>query len=550
MVNIWGNDPSSRIKLRESDDYLGKTDDPLPGPQTSPWISRFLHPLIVGIMVACIAQSLVKLIHQNAPGWQHALFIIAPIYTSFAGYATFQRIQNRFASGTESLRIQVFELVVIFILCKISTHLNLTIPALRLAAQQWFTDPLSFFDSQTILLFLISMAAWLASSATANDMYRISDPTLYVGEKSPLQRITNRFFTGGLIIIVVTAFASVNIADVITTNRSRVSGLIGNMLIYFMLGLFILGQINFTHHTGVWRLQRVRINTGLRLVWLRYSLIFLGIVTLIAFVLPTGYTVGLLDIVGYMINLFFFIANFIIFLLSVPFLLLIALLFPNRQSEVLVPETPVQVQPPQPSLPPAQNPWYEILRSVIFWALALVAIGYVLRGYFRDHPHIFAFLRNIHVRQWIKELIYAIRSFWDKLVVNIEKTMPRVIERIRQRRNRNDIKRLRKSGTGIRERVFHAYLSTLDIAQELGMGRKAAQTPYEYNKDLEPKLEDTAVKMTQLTEFFVKARYSKQPIHTSIVDTASETAKIIQDKLRTLRKGSIDASEDTKDTAS
>ncbi len=366
MVNLWRNDPVPNI--HESDDYLEMGEKPSTLPPVPPWVENFLQPIVIGVMVACISQSIAQLMRHMTPGWRHHFFLIAPILAALAGYATHHKIQKRFISSNESLRYQLDELVLMFLLIKISTHLNDTMPELIAHAQGWFTDPKTFFDGESILMFVLSLTAWFMAAATAKDLHTITDPTLYIGEKSPMQRISTRFFAGGIILLITTAFARVRFMELLQSDRPRVPGLILGILIYFMLGLFTLGQINYMHHTGLWHRQKVRVAEGMGLIWLRYSLFFLAVVTLIAFFLPTGYTMGLLDLVRYIFNIALFIANLVFFILSFPFLLLMSLLSKNTETEIPSMETPTAFQPPEVIASTSPNQWFEMLRSLLFWA--------------------------------------------------------------------------------------------------------------------------------------------------------------------------------------
>jgi len=151
----------------------------------------------------------------------------------------------------------------------------------------------------------------------------------------------------------------------------------------------------------------------------------------------------------------------------------------------------------------------------------------------------------MNLRIWLLSFWRGIKTLWHRVTSNIEKTMPQLLKRFRGRRFRQMVSRRRTLGTNLRENIMHAYLSTLDIAQEKGVGRKNTQTPYEYNTELEPQLEDTAETMSQLTEYFVKARYSQQSFTESTLNLVFEKSKIVQEKLREIDTLTSDQLSDT-----
>ncbi|TFG66545.1 MAG: DUF4129 domain-containing protein, partial [Anaerolineales bacterium] len=535
MINVWHNTPGRDSNIREPDDYLERKEKPPTLPPAPPWVENFLQPAVIGVMVACLSQSIAELMRQISPGWHHQFFLIAPILAALAGYATYRTIQKRLISGTESLRYQIFELVLIFVLCKITTHLTDTLPELTVKARGWFTDPVTFMDGETLLMFVLCATAWLAAAATGKDLFTISDPTLYIGEKNPMHRISTRYFIGGIILLITTAFSQVDLVDVLQLERPRVPGLLLGVLIYFMLGLFMLGQLNYRRHAGYWIRQKVHISAGFSTIGLRYSLLFLAGITLIALILPTGYSISLLDLVRTIINYVFFLMNLIFIIISYPFLLLLSLLSRNSDVEMPVMETPAPIQPPEVSAPGSPNPWLEILRSLLFWLIALGALGYILRGYLRDHPEIFASFRKLTPVKWLFSLLRALKSFFRRMKATVEAAMPGIVNRLRRRPGSRSLSSRRRKGHGYRERIFDHYLDTLDVAQAEGLARKSAQTPYEYKGVLEPKLNETSPEMTRLTATFVEARYSQHPFGVESADQAGADARTVQDALRTLK---------------
>jgi hypothetical protein len=64
---------------------------------------------------------------------------------------------------------------------------------------------------------------------------------------------------------------------------------------------------------------------------------------------------------------------------------------------------------------------------------------------------------------------------------------------------------------------MYFYLSTLRRADEQGIPRKVDQTPYEYEEVLKRELADSQIEVGALTQAFVEARYSPQPVDTEKV---------------------------------
>jgi hypothetical protein len=294
------------------------------------------------------------------------------------------------------------------------------------------------------------------------------------------------------VLLIAAGITRIGIAALLNLSRPSVPGLVLNVLVYFLLGLVMLGQVHFTRLHQQWQAQEIKMAAGLAGRWARYSLAFIGLAALLAFLLPTGYTVGLLDVVGtiiyflgYILSLLALILLFILSLLLMP----CAMLFGSER-----------LTTPQPSLPPPQllqQPsggaapgWFEILRSLLFWAAALGMVFYVVRSYLHDHPEMLQALTSLGP-------IHALReSLW----------------RASPRSSKEPFRFFRLGALSPRERILYYYLSILRRAERQGFPRQRAQTPYEYDATLAPHLPQAQQEMTLLTEAFVEARYSQHVI--------------------------------------
>jgi hypothetical protein len=285
-----------------------------------------------------------------------------------------------------------------------------------------------------------------------------------------------------------------------------------NVLVYFLLGLVMLGQAQFISLHTRWEMQRTKIADRLASRWVRYSLAFIGLAALLAFLLPTGYTMGLLDVVGtimyilgYIFSLFAFILLFIFSLLLAPCAMLFGTERLTRRQPILPPPQLPQQQPG--GITPG---WFEILRSLLFWAAALGMVFYVVRSYLRDHPEISQALTSLRPIRALRDFLIAL---WRRLLGLVEAASERIprslsLRRARLRPLEAPFRFFRLGALSPRERVLYYYLSILRRADRLGLPRQRAQTPYEYEGTLDPHLPQAQQEMTLLTQDFVEARYS------------------------------------------
>ena len=169
---------------------------------------------------------------------------------------------------------------------------------------------------------------------------------------------------------------------VVQTNVAPVTGLVVNVLIYFLVGLALISQVRLELLAVRWQAQGVRTPANLTQRWVRYTLTFVVLAGLLAFVLPTGYTLGTLGVLG---GILFYVLGFlwlVVFLLVNLMLLPISWLGSLLRGNAVPPTLPAQPPPPPPPdltslahhpLPP----WVDTLRD-IFVILVIILILYLL----------------------------------------------------------------------------------------------------------------------------------------------------------------------------
>jgi len=340
----------------------------------------------------------------------------------------------------------------------------------------------------------------------------------------------------------------IGIADVLNLNRPSVPGLILNVLIYFVLGFLMLGQIQFTRLSGRWQKEGMGVPPGLKGHWIRYTLILLVLAGMIAFALPTAYTIPLLDIAAIVIQLIFYTFHLIFqllillaFLLLIPLLRLLGLDVPDRQPEAIAPPDLDRLTP-DTSTPSVAPPWFEIVRSLLFWAVACIAVFYVIRSYLRDRPELLASVSRFRPIRALRRLVRALRDRLVGLADGMGFHIPVRIRLPRPRRDKEGSGRatpprlFRLNALSRRERTLYYYLSILRRAAKRGYPRQESQTPYEYDTDLGSTLPQIELELDRVTEAFVEMRYSNHRIGPEREGRVRSDWKRIRTALHSLRR--------------
>jgi hypothetical protein len=530
-----------RVVVRETDDYVARRRKDTDGSEESPnaeeprsaWVRYLVQPALVTLLIGCIAWPIAHVVPLIAPEINRTLLWLGPVAMAFIGFNTQRRLRERLLSGTEATRLRLIELGVLFLLIKLFSHLGDTPAELVADLSQWAASPLSFFDTETVVTFLVGCAAWLAAGATARDLEAVSDPTMYLGETGPRERLISRYFTGGAILMFFAALNRVNVVAVITLSQVRVRRPIVSALIYFFAGLLMLGMMHFTRLVHLWRRDGVSIADKLDIAWLRYLLLFLALVSAVAFVLPTGYTISFLDLISAIIAILGFLLLWLYAILMWPLTWLLGQLMGASEGprKPPIPRMSFELDPPRTT--GGSGPVWEIVRSVVFWAVLIGLSIYLVRSYLRDRPELWRKVRRIQPQRWLGQLWTGLRSalyLWlTKLKRTAQRVLPALSDRLSarlslRRQERRERAAQRRGGATPREQLIAHYLQTLDQAATTGHPRSRTATPYEYAHALGPALAEDEAALAALTAAFVEARYSVHPVSDAEVGVQAANA--------------------------
>jgi hypothetical protein len=371
------------------------------------------------------------------------------------------------------------------------------------------------------MAFFLAFVSWYVAIQTVSDIDRLNEPPRYErGLALPMESLTDRFLVGGVILLVFAGITRIGLASLLNLQRPSAPGMVLNALVYFVLGLILLGQVRYINLQRRWQAQGVTISKTLPTRWIRYSFILTGLAALLAFLLPTGYSMGLLETAGFVLQAIIFVLltvfKLILFLMLLPLAWLMSLFGapPPAPSEALqVPDT----LPISPPIGPAPD-WWQVIRSLLFWILVLGVVFYVVRNYLRDHPELLQALLSVAPFRALRRLLATVRRWLGGWMHTVGERLPRGFPRWLKRQEvlANPFGFIRLGALSPRERVLYYYLSIVQRAGQLGFPRRPAQTPDEYQDTLEPKLPQLQHDVSLLTQAFVEARYSRHTIESDL----------------------------------
>jgi hypothetical protein len=491
------------------------------GPQPPPrnqWVEYLVRPLLIGVMCGCVAVSLVELVRVLFPRWNGTFLVAGCVLAALEANYSYRLIRAKSLRGTDWLRFRVVEILLFFPVLKLGSYLGDSLPGVVADIRSWPQYPERLFDTETLAAFLLAILAWRVATETVEDFDRLNDPPhFHRGEIPPFESLTGRFFSGGLILLLTSGLTRIGLAEVLNLSRPSVPGLIVNVLVYFVLGLVILGQVRYVTLRRRWQAQQITISPELAGRWLRYSLAFIGLVAALAFLLPTSYTLGLLQVVGWVVGLIAgiiaYVGVLLFYLITLP-LAWLASLFGGQPMPAPSLPPPRQLPPIDQAGQPLPN-WIQILKSLVFWGAVLGMLYYVVRSYVRDHPELLASLANLRLIRALSSLWQAVWSWLGGWGRTLAGHVPRGLARRLVRRggpSERGFGFLRLRGLSPRAQVLYYYLSVLQRAAQQGLARRPAQTPDEYRATLGPSLPQVRQDVDELTDAFVEARYSRHPV--------------------------------------
>lgn len=499
-----------------------------------------VRPAILGLMVGCVVVSLVALVQLWVPDWDGNYVMVFCGLTAVEAYFSYRLYRARLMRVSGGARFRLLELAGVFV------ALQLCVDAAD--GFQPLQDGVPQLEPKGAALFLLVFFLWLVATATARDLDQVGEvPTHALGYVPPPRRLAVRFFMGGALLFVMAGLTQTRIADALKLPEPSTSGPVLNVLLYFLLGMLMLGQVRYSALRRRWREREMAIAAGLGNRWTRYILAFVGLVVLLALLLPTSYTMSLLDLGREARDAAMTVLTQLVSLIGRPLAQLLSLLgitpHPNHpiQSRLPIPPSLRHLPRPQPhhsSGHGLHGGWGALVQSLLFWSAVLITAVYLIRSYVQRHP------RGQRIAGKLSAVLGVLGRIWAVIRRGLRRYARKVAEHVplgpillphRPPGPRTLLRFVRPDGLSAREQVLYYYLSIVRQADRRGFPRRPSQTPHEFNAALAPSLHDVGGDMTLLTDTFVEARYSHHDVEEGKAGRARTSWQRVRDALRRVK---------------
>ncbi len=522
---------------------------------------RAVSAALISLMMASAGITVAQFGHQISPdwnGWYLSVIGLLIALERFYSHRALTKLSNFSREWFVLVSTQwVVNLMVIKLIVTLSNGLNALLDEIPLWQKSFWE---TFFEPAYIIAIIFAILVWILVGILAELLDAMGlDSALIAREVlasvsqeqgPPRQRLMATVFAIGGGLMFLTAAGRVdaralfaNQTDIFNSDLSSLEGGGAGTLLYFLFGLALLSQAQYITLNTRWFLQGVPVSRSIPKNWAIYSGGFLFLLVLIVSFLPTNYSLGLLSVLGYLLDIFIGIVLLIVgvimgifgFLIALPFLLFgmdspIAL--PNVATPPLVVPTPPPVITESTPLP-----WLDLLKSLLFWGVFLGVIGYSVAQYLRQHEEILASWRKIPGWKLVVSFLNWIASIFGNLNRGVSNVIKAGRARLGSQGASTNIRGFSRftilRNLSPRQKIFFYYHALLRRGDETGLARQKSQTPEEYAATLEHSLPNIEDEIASLTDAFNQARYSRHPVETE--DAA--TVKSYWEQIRQVFRG-------------
>ncbi len=515
------------------------------------WTSLACHALLLAMMVTA-GLGFIRFGGFLVPGWERNGVLLVTGLVSLEALVSYRIVRGLSPLESNKLFYWLGEWVVIVILVKCFTELRFGIPFFLADLAQLSVDFIpAFFTGDFLLNLTVVFLVWLFTTSFARDLAALEgDVDLLREVDVPINRsavhrsILNRVLMLGLLLVLLAAVMRQDRFPDLNPSPASLND-IAFVFIYFLLGLVLLSLTNFASLRATWSIEKAVIQRDLASHWILYAVIFLVGLTGLAALLPTRYSVGLLDALAYLISLIVFafqliLSGFVLVYLLIEKVLaaLFRLLGGDTTSPDLNPGFNIQ-QFLQRSPQAASPAWLEVAKTLIFWVVLAGLVVYALVQFVKQHRSLTEMATGSRLWQWLAAVSRWLRDLFQHASASVRASIQAGVQRLGSRRaarkpkERWNLINLRRLTP--RQRVLFYYHALVRRAGERGVSRRPWMTPSEFSQTLKSELASQGESVSTITDAFIEARYSQHEVPEEFATRVKAAWNRIRSMLRNRR---------------
>lgn len=487
--------------------------------------------ILIGLLGVGIAEFIQRFFPAQPTGFVPVTMVLLAVIALYTHVIT-SRLE-----GSEKTIFRVSEIVSLLVLIRIMLFVRFDLANLEALQRAFALDPMAAIaNTRFAVAVMTGFSAWLISTYQAS-LYAQTRERAQDVEWEDLGKVHNSLknlrtrlvgVSAAMLIMLVTMVTLIQVPITIPNLFSTGAGPRTAIWLIMAFGILMLAQMNLSQllvlHTR-WHIDRALVSTSVTKHWFYYAIILFMVVGIVAALMPTRYSIGFFDMIGWLLNLIYVVVSFILYGLSLPFMLLMRLLSSNREGPQVAPALP-QIQPFQPTEPTAAPvPFWEILKTVLLWGTLAIIIIFSLYQFITANKTLVTGAKSSRVKKWLADFIAWIRSIFTGLRQIIQDQIHQIQEKNKQKsKSRSEKMEMIRKSRDSRDRIVQIYMDLLEFAGIRGLSRKESQTPSQYNQFLAGQLPQVEEQVTDITRIFTEARYSTHIVEDSDVQTITTEA--------------------------
>lgn len=537
--------------------------------RVDPFTRRVVRPLLIAALATSVAIAILVIVRLITPEYPWLGIVPLAFLAAVEGTYTAAWLNNPDSHGVDRGIYRVAEVLILLVVARVYSWIlfGQGIPSpdemrLFLTAPVGLLTTAGFVMTTTVTL----IAWWIGMSVSKQfaqldvSIYETGFFTLSQAEQKakaddrPIQvargELQDQYFktwlSVGMVMIILAALSTYEVdqlASVVNPFEVTRLGLGPAMLlalmIYFLAGLWLLSHARLLRMNARWLLDGVAKDTSLERGWQRSALLVLVSIAVIALFLPIGSTLAISRILTIGLSGFAYLSSLIFSFFGYLFASALLILTRNAEEAAVRPPELFPAPMEQPQVPPSvPNPLITMVISSAFWALliAFVIASFLFflreRGYRVDMGQV----RNnwATVTQWL-------RASWARLTGRVRRVNRDLRARMRAAGADEVVREspllsrprfVRLNALSPRDQVRYFYLALVRRAGEHGVKRRDSQTPLEYGHNLQEVWPEAEGDLQELTNAFLEARYSSQPMDRNEAKTIRERWNRLKAHLR------------------
>lgn len=289
------------------------------------------------------------------------------------------------------------------------------------------------------------------------------------------------------------------------------------LVVYFLAGLVLLSQGRLAMVNARWLVNGVNRPDTVNHKWPGQALRLTAGVLLLAAFLPLGST----TLMGQLLEYLFWGIAWLLQMVTLLFFYLFTFFLseesvtPPPYDDTGLVAPPAELPPPATPTPPPANTELPVPLEFfggLFWLVFILILAAAVVFFLRDRGWQIDDLRWqawwLALKNWWGNWRKRVQEQWSALPA-VALSLPNLEQLKPPGREWNF---LRLNALSPRDQIRYFYLSTVRRASEIGVKRSQDETPAEYAHDLKKEWPEQERPVDELTQAFLKARYSNQPL--------------------------------------